>query len=258
MLNNITLDQVLFMDIETVSGESRLDQVPNGLRQLWRQKGARFARSAGLEWDDEVAADLYREKAAIFAEFGRIVVISAGFLFTSAEGLSMKIKSFVNPDERRLLEDFNILLQSHFYDPEIHCLCGHNIREFDVPYLCRRMLIHGIELPGILDVTGKKPWETKHFLDTMELWKFGDYKHFTSLNLLARILGVPTPKDDIDGSDVGRVYWDDNDIERIAVYCEKDVATVAQVFLKFRGQDPLPPERIHTVERTQTGSREEE
>lgn len=258
MLNNILLDQVLFVDIETVSGEKNFSTLPTDLQGLWQQKGGRFARYDGKEWSDDVASALYSDKAAIFAEFGRIVVISAGFIYHSDDGLAMKIKSFAQANEHALLMAFRELLETHFHDPTVHYLCGHNIREFDVPYICRRMVIHGIGLPTIIDVTGKKPWETQHFIDTMELWKFGDYKNFTSLALLARILGVPTPKDDIDGSDVGRVYWEDRDLERICTYCEKDVATVAQILLKFQGLPLIPPGRIEIVGNNQQEVREEE
>jgi DNA polymerase elongation subunit (family B) len=257
MVNNIQLDQVLFLDIETVSGEPHFSGLPVEMQGFWQQKGGRFARYEGHDWTDDVASAIYERKAAIFAEFGRVIVISAGFIYQGEAGLAMKIKSFAHRDERSLLLEFKELLESHFHDPNVHYLCGHNIREFDVPYLCRRMVIHGIELPGILDVTGKKPWETQHFIDTMELWKFGDYKSFTSLALLAHILGVPTPKDDIDGSDVGRVYWEEHDLDRICIYCEKDVATVAQI-LKFRGLPLIPYARIMTVDRNQKELSEEE
>ena len=252
MIAELALDQILFVDIETVSEQPDLTLVPEPLQDLWEQKGGRFARYAGLEWSPEVAADMYEQKAAIFAEFGRIIVISAGFLYRSDGGWSMKIKSFADQDERTMLGRFSRLLEKHYSDPSRHALCGHNIREFDIPFLCRRMIINGLPLPDIINVTGKKPWETAHFLDTMNFWKFGDIKHYTSLNLLATILGVPTPKDDIDGSEVGRVYWEENDLARIITYCEKDVATVAQVLLRLQGMELIPPERIESVAKQET------
>ncbi|MDX1478118.1 MAG: ribonuclease H-like domain-containing protein [Saprospiraceae bacterium] len=252
MIAHLALDQILFIDIETVSEHPDLTMVPEPLQDLWQQKGGRFARYAGQEWTPEVAAETYEQKAAIFAEFGRVVVISAGFLYRSEGGWAMKIKSFARDDERALLHEFAQLLDQHYSDPSQHYLCGHNIREFDIPFLCRRMIIKGLALPDIINVTGKKPWETAHFLDTMTFWKFGDIKHYTSLSLLATILGVPTPKDDIDGSDVGRVYWEENDLARIVQYCEKDVATVAQVLLRLQGMEMIPSQRIASVASQET------
>ena len=141
------------------------------------------------------------------------------------------------------MKGFSGLLEKHFNSIRKNLLCGHNIKEFDVPYICRRSLVHGIKLPKIIDIAGKKPWEVPH-LDTMQLWKFGDYKNFTSLRLLAAVFGIPTPKDDIDGSEVGKVYWDENDLQRIVKYCQKDVFTVAQLLLKFKNQPLLKREQV--------------
>ena len=154
----------------------------------------------------------------------------------------LRIKSFFGSDEKQLLQDFSVLLNEHFNQKE-HLLCAHNGKEFDFPFLCRRLLINGLKLPKILNIAGKKPWEINH-LDTMELWKFGDYKNYTSLNLLANIFNIPTPKDDIDGSDVARVYWENNDIQRIATYCQKDVITVAQLLLRFKGEGLIDEKNI--------------
>lgn len=178
-------------------------------------------------------AEMY-ENAGIFAEFGKIVCISVGYFARERE---LRIKSFYGDDEKELLNNFCGLLNQYFYSRE-HVLCAHNGKEFDFPYIARRMLVNGIRLPLILNTAGKKPWEVKH-LDTMELWKFGDYKSFVSLNLLAAVFDIPTPKDDIDGSQVGEVYWKMHDLERIVQYCQKDVLTVAQIFLKYRNEPLL-------------------
>ena len=126
-------------------------------------------------------------------------------------------------------------------------LCAHNGKEFDFPFLARRILVNELPLPAILDSAGKKPWETQ-YLDTMELWKFGDYKHYTSLELLAALFGIPTPKDDINGADIHRVYWEDHDLERIRIYCQKDVLTIARLFLKFQQQPGIEDEDVVYVE----------
>lgn len=247
MLGEIALDQILFLDIETASQEPEFSRLSEQMQALWQQKGGWAARRDGVDWDPDVAARIYEDKAAIYAEFGRIVVISVGYLFQSPEGLSMRLKSFANEDEAELLRQFSALLNKHYNDPNRQFICGHNLREFDVPYICRRLVINRLPLPDMINITGKKPWETQYLLDTMTYWKFGDMKNFTSLNLLANILGIPTPKDDIDGSEVGRVFWQEKDLARIAQYCEKDVITVAQVLLRYQGLDIIPAERLHSV-----------
>jgi 3'-5' exonuclease len=183
-----------------------------------------------------------KECAGIYAEFGKIVVVSAGFFFKDGEKLCFRVKSFFDHDEKLLLKQFAQLLNDH-YNSGSHYLCGHNGKEFDFPYLSRRMLVNGIPLPFLLGNQGKKPWETM-FLDTMELWKFGDYKNFTSLALLAALFDITTPKDDIDGSDVARVYYENNDLERIAVYCSKDVVTTARIYMKYLNLGLLSDENI--------------
>jgi DNA polymerase elongation subunit (family B) len=176
---------------------------------------------------------LYNDRAGIYAEFGKIVCISVGFVRDTTTGKQIRMKSYYHDDEETLLIQFKRLLEEHYNTP-YHILCGHNAKEFDFPYICRRMLINGIKLPAILDIAGKKPWEISH-LDTLELWKFGDYKAFTSLALLCHVFKIPTPKDDISGADVARVYYEEKDLERIKVYCEKDVVALIQLFLRMRG-----------------------
>jgi len=233
-MNNIPLKHILFLDIETVPAYATFDEVPEKIRKLWEKK-AEF-----LKKKDNDTADVLYDRAGIYAEFGKVICISVGF-FTND---NFRIKSFYGDEEKQVLQTFSDLLDTHYSDPE-KLLCAHNGKEFDFPYLSRRMLINGLPLPDILQLAGKKPWEVRH-LDTMELWKFGDFKNYTSLELLAAVFNIPTPKDDIDGSEVGRVYWQENDLERIVTYCQKDVLTIAQLFLKFQGK-PLLEDHLVTI-----------
>jgi predicted PolB exonuclease-like 3'-5' exonuclease len=184
--------------------------------------------------------------AGIYAEFGKIVCISVGIFRRNKDTgeLEFHVKSFYSDDERQLLLDFANLLEKHYNNPKKHYLCGHNIREFDIPYICRRMIIQGMNLPDVIDLYGKKPWETEHLLDTLALWRFGDYKNFTSLKLLCGVFDIPTPKDDIDGSEVGKTYWEDKDLDRIEVYCKKDVVATAQLLLRFKLEKLLREDQI--------------
>ncbi len=247
MFDFIPLDQILFIDIETVSELDRLDAASPELRRLWGLKASHFSAARDTEWTPELAAQLYEQRAAIYAEFGRVIVISVGLLYHRDGAWGLRTKSFAQETEIEVLEAFSQFLNQYAdrYPGALY-LCGHNIKEFDVPYLCRRMIINRLPLPGILDFSAKKPWETP-LLDTMDMWKFGDYKSYTSLELLAYILKIPGPKDDISGADVGRVYWKDKDIARIAHYCEKDVITVAQIMLRFQGKDLIPDTRISSA-----------
>ena len=222
MLESIKISNVLFLDIETVPLVYKYSDLEDYFRKLW-DTIFRFQQTENPE-------TLYK-KAGIYAEFAKIVCISVGFF----NDKTFRVKSFYGEDEKQLLNNFSSLLNEHFNRKE-HLLCAHNGKEFDFPFLCRRMLINGLPLPKTLNISGKKPWEINH-LDTMELWKFGDYKNYTSLNLLATVFNIPTPKDDIDGSDVARVYWENKDLERIATYCQKDVITVAQLLLRYRGEN---------------------
>jgi len=237
MEGSIELDKILFLDIETVSVFSSWSDLDEDGKQLWKKKSKFWLRGVEQPTEEDYAG-IYNSKAAIYAEFGKIIVISAGFISRTSAGMKIRIKSFIGETEKHLLEQFGRMLDQHYQIPGVYGICGHNIKEFDIPYICRRMLIHGIKLPAMLQVTGKKPWETKYLIDTLELWKFGDLKNFSSLNLLAYTLGIPSPKDDIDGSQVGQIYYEEGDLERIKTYCEKDVLTVAQVYLRL-SQLPL-------------------
>ena len=232
-MQNFDFKRILFFDIETVSQSAVFEDVSVVLQQQWYRKTKFILKKYEEDLTENELSETYVQRAAIFAEFGKIVCISLAFLTDQDDVQILRVKSIAHDDEYQLLSEFKELLTKYFYDPNSHFLCGHNAREFDIPYICRRMIIHGIQLPEILNISGKKPWETEHLLDTMEMWKFGDRKNFTSLDLLASSLGIDTPKDDIDGSEVGRVYWKEQDLPRIARYCEKDVITVAQVLRKF-------------------------
>jgi len=228
VLQYIKNTNVLFLDIETVSAYRSFDEVPERMKDLWQKKAKSLSKS------EDVDAAEYYERAGIYSEFGKIVCISIGGIYEKNKERFFRLKSFYGDDEKQILSEFNDLLRKS-YSAENKYLCGHNAKEFDFPYIARRTLINGLKIPPPLDISGKKPWEVKH-LDTMDLWRFGDYKSYTSLNLLTAVFNIPSPKDDIDGSEVGRVYWQENDIERIAKYCEKDVLAVAQLFLKYKGE----------------------
>jgi len=234
-MNYIPLQKLLFLDIETVPMVPAYDDMPERIKKLWDKKAGFLKRE-----DDDTPESLF-PRAGIYAEFGKIVCISFGMLIDG----TFRIKSFYGDEEKILLQDFATLLETKFSSKDF-LLCAHNGKEFDFPYLSRRMLINGIALPEILDLAGKKPWEVAH-IDTMELWKFGDFKNYTSLELLAAIFNIPTPKDDIDGSQVGTVYWEDKDLERIVTYCQKDVLTIAQLFLRYQGKPLLEDEQVVVV-----------
>ena len=225
--------KILFLDIETVSQKKTFDELDERMQKLWAHKAEQIGKG-----DEEATPESLYERAAIYAEFGKIVCISVGFF----NGDRFRLKSFYSHDEKALLADFADMLNKH-YDSPYAQLCAHNGKEFDFPYIARRMMVNGIQIPKVLQVAGKKPWET-NFIDTMELWKFGDYKNYTSLDLLCAILDIPTPKDDINGSEVGRVYWQENDLERIKTYCQKDVLAIAQLMRRFNYLPLIPDDCV--------------
>lgn len=232
MLYNLQFSQVLFLDIETVPAVPSFHDLSERMQKLWSKKAEKLKKD-----ETETPESIY-DRAGIYAEFGKIIVISVGFL----NGNEFRIKSYYGDDEKLLLEEFAELLNRYYNYPD-SMLCAHNGKEFDFPYIARRMIINGIELPLILQMAGKKPWEIRH-LDTMELWKFGDYKNYTSLDLLTAIFDIPTPKDDIDGSMVGKVYWEDKDLERIREYCQKDVLAIAQLMRRYLNQPLIKDEHV--------------
>jgi len=244
MIDTLSITNILFLDVETVSGYEKFEDLNDEMQYLWKLKAAQISRVPASELEEAACAELYSDKAAIYAEFGKIVCISAGLIVKEADEYHIRLKSFMGYDEAVLLTEFAELMNQYFNDASKHYLCGHNLVEFDVPYICRRMVIHGVKHPSLLQLHGKKPWETKYLLDTMTLWKFGDYKHYSSLKLLTGILGIPSPKDDIDGSQVGNVFYKDQDLDRIAIYCEKDVVAVIQILMKFKRMNIFEPDKI--------------
>ena len=238
MLEKIRLEDILFFDIETVPEYADFAELSNEEQTLWEEK-TRYVRK------EEFSPQEYYERAGIWAEFGKIVCISVGaFSFRNAQR-TFRVKSFVG-QECTILKGFARLLEEH-YSRAQQLLCGHNSKEFDIPYVARRMIINGLPLPQKLQLFGKKPWEIPH-IDTLELWKFGDYKNYTSLRLLAYVMNIPSPKDDIEGSDVKDVFYQEKNIERIASYCQKDMITVAQILLKLRHEPLLSEKEIHYVQ----------
>jgi len=234
---NVPVNHILFLDIETVPQQPSFEQVPEEWKALWTKKAEVLLRNR-----EEETADSIYPRAGIYAEFGKIICISCGLVQGTSNNRKIVLKSFSGDNEKQLLFAFTEML-TKWAGGEPRFLCAHNGREFDFPYLCRRLLINAIPIPSILNSSGKKPWEVSH-LDTMELWKFGDFKSYTTLNLLAHSLGIPTPKDDIDGSMVWEVYWKEKNLPRIVSYCQKDVVTVAQIFLRMQGESLIPPENI--------------
>jgi len=237
MLANIRPEDILFLDIETVPAVSSYKVLEQSFQAHWEKKSRQF-RDEG-----QSAEDVY-ERAGIYAEFGKIICISVGLIKEKAP-FSFRIKSFYGDDERTLLSDFSSMLNKFSRNGEA-LLCAHNGKEFDYPYIARRMIINRLIIPDILDNAGRKPWEVK-LLDTLDLWKFGDYKSYTSLDLLTATLNIPSPKDDIDGSMVAGIYYDEHDIRRIVKYCEKDVLAVAQVLLRFMNLPKIEEDKIESV-----------
>lgn len=231
------IHNILFLDIETVPQYPDYNSMPPDWKVLWDNKSVSLLKY----YEEETNESLY-PRAGIYAEFGKIVCISCGFIQGSGLEKKLHIKSFYGDNEKIVLAAFCEMLKKWSAN-EQKFLCAHNGKEFDFPYLCRRLIINDIPIPSILNISGKKPWEVNHF-DTLELWKFGDFKSYTSLNLLAHCLGIPTPKDDIDGSKVWSVYWIDKELDRIVTYCQKDVLTVAQIFLKMQGEQMIRQENV--------------
>ncbi len=233
-----TLKDILFIDIETVSCVGAYHELDTSLRLLWDKKTAAIRKNP-----KEDASEFFFEKAAIYSEFGKIIVIGMGvFSLEEKEMPKLRIKALQGHDEATLLQSFKELLETNFQQDNLK-LCAHNGKEFDFPYLCRRMLIHGLPLPPVLAIQGKKPWEVAH-LDTMELWKFGDRKSFTSLHLLATLFGIASSKEIMHGSEVNHYYYRKQDLEKITSYCLQDVVVTAQLFLKMHCQETIQPENI--------------
>ncbi|NND93515.1 MAG: 3'-5' exonuclease [Flavobacteriales bacterium] len=236
MLSHLSLSKILFIDIETAPLAYQFSELDDRTQELWSLK-TRWVQ----EREEKSPEEVY-ERAGIYAEFSKVICASVGY-FANVDGeRTFRIKSFCGDDEKALLTDLAELFKK-FFSRNGTLLCAHNGKEFDFPFLARRYIINGLRLPDVLDLAGKKPWEVSH-LDTMDLWKFGDYKHYTSVDLLSHALGIPSPKSDISGADVAKVYHEDHDLERIQTYCEKDVITVARILARFKGSKVLEDKEL--------------
>lgn len=233
-LHQMPLKKILFVDIETVPQTSNFAQLSTRMQLLWEKKAKQLD-------PQQAPAELYA-KAGLYAEFGKVVCISLGFIWEEDNKRTLRLKSFYSEDEKKILQDFASLLSDRFSASDQY-LCAHNGKSFDFPFLSRRMLINGVKLPLLLNTAFRKSWEINH-LDTMEIWKFGDYRHLVSLDLLAAVFDIPSPKDDMSGADVSSVFWDEKNLERIESYCRKDIVTLAQLFLKLRGDQLLSSDQI--------------
>ncbi|MCX6252687.1 MAG: 3'-5' exonuclease [Bacteroidetes bacterium] len=241
MLENYNIENILFLDIETVPNVSGYNGLPDNLKKLWNKKAEQLIKNDRNPGPEVQTPETIFDRAGIYAEFGKVICISTGIF----RNHSLWIKSYYSDDEKQILTEFCAIMNKA-PEKKFQFLCAHNGKEFDFPYLIRRMLINGISVPAILDLSGKKPWEVNH-LDTMELWKFGDYKTYTSLDLLSAIFDIPSPKDDITGADVWRVYWVEKDLPRIVTYCQKDVIAIVNLFLKFKGKEIINEDQITYV-----------
>ncbi len=226
-MQNIRLENLLLIDIETVSEHPTFGGLNEDWKNLWQEKVQRQLP------ENITAEEFYPQRAAVMAEFAKVVCISVGYFKRDGKTVHLRVKSFYGDDEKILLQNFIAALQKMEASNNKWSFTGHNIKEFDIPFICRRLLINNLSIPPFLDFQNMKPWET-NMIDTFQYWRFGDYKHYTSLKLLAAALNVPSPKDDIDGSMVGDVYWVEKNLDRIVTYCQKDVVTTANIVLRFK------------------------
>lgn len=234
------LENLFVLDIETVSIFPEWQLLDETWKELWAKKIDKQLP------EGDNPETFYPKRAAILAEFGKVICISAGYFREENGHYSFRIKSYAGHDEADLLRRFIQDAGQWQSKKKAASFAGHNIREFDIPYLCRRLVINQMPIPDWLNFQAMKPWET-NLVDTMQLWRFGDFKNYTSLNLLAACLGIPSPKGDIDGSKVGEVYWVENDLPRIVEYCQRDVVTVAQVLLRFKHLPLLTEKDVEVV-----------
>lgn len=239
-MQNIRLENLLLIDIETVSEKPDFNELSTDWQILWHEKVQRQLP------EETTAAEFYPQRAAVMAEFAKVICISIGYFKKEGNTLQLRLKSFYGDDEKILLQDFIAALQKMDINNNKWSFAGHNIKEFDIPFVCRRLLINRLAIPTFLDFQNMKPWET-NLVDSFQYWRFGDYKHYTSLKLLAAALQVPSPKDDIDGSMVGEVYWKEKNIDRIVTYCQKDVVTTGNIILRFKNLPLLTESQIVVV-----------
>jgi hypothetical protein len=240
-MQNIVLENLLLIDIETVPQQPSFDLLNEDWKKLWEEKTIRSLP------DFTSAAEFYPQRAGVMAEFAKIVCISIGYFTKNGNALQLRLKSFFGDDEKKLLQDFITTVNQMEAKNNKWSFAGHNIKEFDIPFICRRLLINGLRIPAYLDFQNMKPWDT-NTIDTFQYWRFGDYKNYTSLKLLAAALGVPSPKDDIDGSMVADVYWNEKNLQRIATYCQKDVVTTGNIILRFKNMELLKEEQVVVVQ----------
>ena len=236
-MQNIRLENILLIDIETVPQYGSFNDMDDTWKELWEEKVQRTLP------EDTTAADFYPLRAGVMAEFSKIVCISIGYFRKEGLALQLRIKSFYGDDEKKLLQEFLTVVHQLEASNNSWSFTGHNIKEFDIPFICRRLVVNGIMIPPYLDFQNMKPWET-NIVDTFQYWRFGDFKHYTSLKLLAAALGVPSPKDDIDGSMVGEVYWKEKNIQRIVTYCQKDVVTTGNIIMRFKNLPLLTNDQV--------------
>ncbi len=237
MIEKMHIENFLFIDIETVSQQKDFSGLNNDWQKLWEEK-IKYSLPQNV-----MADEYYPQRAGIMAEFAKVICISMAYFKRQGADHCLRVKSVYGHDEKKLLEDFITTVNQLEAVNNKWNFTGHNIKEFDIPFLCRRFVINGLSIPAYLDFQNMKPWET-NMVDTFQYWRFGDYKHFTSLKLLAAAMNVPSPKDDIDGSMVGDVYWNENNLERIVTYCQKDVVTVANIILRFKHLPLLKEEQV--------------
>ena len=240
-MQNIILENLLLIDIETVPQHPSFDLLSDEWKQLWEEKTVRSLP------DFTSAAEFYPQRAGVMAEFAKIVCISIGYFTKQGNALQLRLKSFFGDDEKKLLQDFITTVNQMETKNNKWSFAGHNIKEFDIPFICRRLLINSLRIPAYLDFQNMKPWDT-NTVDTFQFWRFGDYKNYTSLKLLAAAMGVPSPKDDIDGSMVADVYWNEKNLQRIAIYCQKDVVTTGNIILRFKNMELLKEEQVVVVQ----------
>jgi DNA polymerase elongation subunit (family B) len=235
----MNLNELLLIDIETVPEQANYNELNTDWQNLWEEKAKKNPAIQHL-----TAEESYSERAGIMAEFGKIICISTAYFFTDADkSIKLKQKTLSSHNEVHLLNDFLLLCDAYLKTKKAIVFTGHNIKEFDIPYICRRLIINNIPLPKYLQLNNLKPWET-NMVDTLHWWRFGDFKNYTSLKLIATALQIPSSKDDIDGSQVRNVYYNENGLERIAKYCAKDVQVVAQIILKYNNRPLLDEDAI--------------
>jgi len=237
------------VDIETATQFEKYDELSESSKAMWIKKMRRHVTAEDYPTFEEEFSALYHDKGAIPAEFAQVICISVGFIKEEETGHSFKVKVIPGASEAEIITNFHTLLSDHYFNRFNHFLCGHNLKEFDIPFLCRRSMVHNLELPSLLRLTGYKPWQVHHLLDTMEMWKFGDYKHYTSLDLLCHVLGVQTPKTEMDGSMVNQAYWS-GQIADIQKYCMQDVVATAQVYMRCVGLIPFDSDAVTFVNET--------